>query len=230
MEDLEIHQFSMDAGWSDDWMQNRLTPRGKAKARAAAPVTGNSSILVHAVPTPARVVPVPNSAATRPLPNAETSEVTGLGAANAEGNAVTVTGSRDADQTTGTGLGANDDETTGNHGDAAVTMQPGALQNEGNDVEESEAEQILQEPLAQPCMICHNAMSQSEQNLTALQCGHAVHTGCVTQYMAVSRKPIDERCPFRCHQSAPRMLVPLQVPEPGNAVTGPGAAEQTGEE
>ena len=227
MEDLEIHQFSMDAGWSDDWMKNGLTPRGKAKARAAAPVTGNSSILVHAVPTPARVVPVPNSAATRPLPNAETSEVTGLGAANAEGNAVQVTGSRDADQTTGTGLGANDDETTGNHGDAA--MQPGAPQNEGNDVEELEAEQILQEPLEQPCMICLNAMSSSEQNLTALQCGHTVHTACVTRYMAVSQKPIDECCPLRCHQSPP-MLVPLQVPEPGNAVIGLGAAEQTGEE
>ena len=31
MEDLEINQFCMDAGWSDDWMQNRSLPGGKPK-------------------------------------------------------------------------------------------------------------------------------------------------------------------------------------------------------
>ena len=79
LEDSEIQTFVNEAGWNDEWMAARITPRGKAKARAAAPVTSNASILLHAVPTPARMVPMPKAAVTRPVPHEATTNETATG-------------------------------------------------------------------------------------------------------------------------------------------------------
>ena len=98
-------------------------------------------------------------------------------------------------------------ETT--NGESEVTGLSANGENRDGAAGNEEPEQPLTEPLESPCMICHNQMFEGEQELTALQCGHMVHTNCVQEYMQVSRKPIHECCPYRCHQSSQRTIVPL---------------------
>ena len=210
LEDSEIQTFVNQAGWNDEWMAARITPRGKAKARAAAPV--NASNLLHAVPTPARMVPMPKAAVTRPVQHEATTNETATGHGATEETAAAATAEGAA---TGEGAAA------ATNGESQVTGLSANGENRDGAAGNEEPEQPLTEPLEAPCMICHNQMSEVEQELTTLQCGHLVHTNCVQAYMQVSRKPMHECCPYRCHQSSQRTIVPLaehqneNVPEVG---------------
>lgn len=66
------------------------------------------------------------------------------------------------------------------------------------------------------CLICHEAMTNPDQN-TVLDCGHVYHGACMASFRSAGRITNLSVCPLRCHQGRRRSIFTVNNSAPSSA-------------
>ena len=151
-------------------------------------------MLSHAVPTPARAVPVPKALAARPIDLNRNGPIV-------EGHSATV------DEGTVPLVEEGDSATAVDDVRASAT-EGSAEPGQSADVPASAPANASASWEAQACPICRNELLESDET-QLLTCGHMTHVERISDYMRVTGKTLGESCPYRCHLSPVAVMVPL---------------------